>query len=94
MTIKTTPWEEIAEPHSDYNVRRVAGTTGIITYWGKDTVGHCLFIIELEGDHSFQYRRDVTRLNGISVDLRNGENESQQRLVLTLERNVDRLCRV
>jgi hypothetical protein len=90
MTSRSTPWEQISEPRTDYNVRRVADTTEIPSYWGKDTVGRCLFIIELEGDHTSQYRRDVTRLNGISVDLRNGENESQQRLVLTLDRNVDR----
>lgn len=89
MTSRTTPWEQIAEPRIDYNVRRVADTTGIPFYWGKDTTGQCLFIIELEGDHTSQYRRDITRLKGISVDLRNGENVSQQRLVLTLERNVD-----
>ncbi|MFC0327448.1 PD-(D/E)XK motif protein [Halomonas organivorans] len=89
MTSRITPWEHIAEPRSDYNVRRVADTTGIPFYWGKDTAGRCLLIIELEGDHTAQYRRDVTRLNGISVDLRNGDNESQQRLVLALSRNID-----
>lgn len=89
MMSRSTPWEQIAEPRTDYNVRRVADTTEIPFYWGKDTAGQCLFIIELEGDHTSQYRRDVTRLNGISVDLRNGDNQSQQRLVLTLERNVD-----
>lgn len=89
MTSKATPWEQIAEPRSDYNVRRVSDTTGIPLYWGKDAAGQRLFIIELEGDHAYQYRRDVTRLNGISVDLRNGDNEKQQRLVLTLSRNVD-----
>src|SRR5690606_8138687 len=81
--------EKIAEPRSDYNVRRVADATEIPCYWGKDVTGRSLFIIELEGGHTSQYRRDVTRLNGISVDLRDGENESQQRLVLALERNVD-----
>ncbi|PSJ45986.1 PD-(D/E)XK motif protein [Zobellella taiwanensis] len=89
MTSRATPWEKIAEPRSDYNVRRVTGTTGMPTYWGKDATGQCLFIVELEGDHTSQYRRDVTRLNGISVDLRNGDNDSQQRLVLALSRNVD-----
>lgn len=89
MTSRPTPWEQIAEPRSDYNVRRVAGTTRIPFYWGKDTAGQCLFIIELEGDHTSQYRHDITRLNGVNVDLRDGENESQQRLVLTLARNVD-----
>lgn len=89
MTSRITPWDVIAEPRTDYNVRRVADTMGIPFYWGKDTAGQCLFIIELEGNHTSQYRCDVTRLNGINIDLRNGENESQQRLVLTLERNVD-----
>ncbi|UZJ44240.1 PD-(D/E)XK motif protein [Marinimicrobium sp. C6131] len=89
MTTRATPWEQIAEPRSDYNVRRISDTTGIPLYWGKDAVGQRLFIIELEGDHAYQYRRDVTRLNGIRVDLRNGENDKQQRLVLTLSRNVD-----
>lgn len=89
MTSRVTPWEQITEPRSDYNVRRVADTTGMPFYWGKDAFGQCLFIIELEGDYTCQYRRDVIRLNGISVDLRNGENQNQQRLVLALARNVD-----
>jgi len=89
MMNRSTPWEQIAEPSTDYNVKRVADTTGIPFYWGKDTTGQCLLIIELEGDHTYQYRRDVTHLNGISVDLRKGENESQQRLILTLERHID-----
>lgn len=89
MTSKATPWGQIAEPCSDYNVRRVADTTIIPTYWGKDAEGQCLFIIELAGDHAPRYRREATRLNGINVDLRNGENKNQQRLVLTLAQNVD-----
>jgi hypothetical protein len=87
---KVIPWEEITSPNADYNVRRVAGTSGVPLYWGKDAAGQCLLIIELEGNHSLQYRRDVTRVHGIDVDLRNGEIEHQQRLVLTLARHVDR----
>ncbi len=89
MTSRATPWEKIAEPRSDYNVRRVADTAAIPSYWGKDAEGQCLFIIELKGDHTHQYRRDVARLHGINIDLRNAENEGRQRLVLTLARNVD-----
>lgn len=87
---KVIPWEGIVSPNSDYSVRRVADTSGVPLYWGKDAVGQCLLIIELEGNHSVQYRRDVTRLHGVGVDLRNGEAEQQQRLVLTLARHVDR----
>lgn len=84
------PWDEIATPPADYNVRRVAGAAGVPLYWGKDAVGQCLLIVELKGDHSMEYRRDTTTLYGIGVDLRNGENAQQQRLILTLARQVDR----
>lgn len=87
---RSIPWDEIATPHADYTVRRVAGTAGVSLYWGKDAVGQCLLIVELKGDHSVDYRRDTTTLYGIGVDLRNGENLQQQRLVLTLARQVDR----
>lgn len=87
---RVIPWDEIANPHADYTVRRVAGTEGVALYWGKDATGQCLLIVELKGDHSVQYRRDTTTLYGIGVDLRNGENSQQQRLVLTLARHVDR----
>lgn len=90
MMSRTIPWDEIANPHADYTVRRVAGTEGVPLYWGKDATGQCLLIVELKGDHSVQYRRDATTLYGIGVDLRNGENAQQQRLVLTLARHVDR----
>lgn len=90
MTSRSIPWDEIGNPNADYNVRRVAGTAGVPLYWGKDAVGQCLLIVELEGDHSAQYRRDTTTLYGIGVDLRNGETALQQRLVLTLARHVDR----
>ena len=86
---RSIPWDEIATPHADYTVRRVAGTAGVPLYWGKDAVGQCLLIVELKGDHSVEYRRDTTTLYGIGVDLRNGENSQQQRLVLTLARQVD-----
>lgn len=87
---RAVPWDEIANPHADYNVRRVAGTAGVPLYWGKDAASQCLLIVELKGDHSVQYQRDTTTLYGIGVDLRNGENAQQQRLVLTLARHVDR----
>ncbi|MDP9895935.1 hypothetical protein J2W32_005035 [Variovorax boronicumulans] len=85
---RNSPWNEIATPIVDYNVRRVAGVQGVPVYWGKDATGQCLLIVELQGDHSIQYRSDAISLYGIGVDLRNGENT--QRLVLTLARHVDR----
>lgn len=84
-----TPWDEIREPSVDYNVRLVAGIGTIPVYWGKDKDGHCLLLVELVGDHSAQFRKDAVQVQGIRLDLRQGD-EGQQRFVLTLERHVDR----
>jgi len=85
---KQTPWDDIRTPSIDYNVRLVAGSDYIPLYWGRDAEGHCLFLVELDGDHSTQFRRDAIRIQGIRLDLRQGETE-QQRLVLTLEKHID-----
>jgi hypothetical protein len=66
-------------------------------FWGRDTTGACLFIVELQGDHTDQFRKNLITVHGIDVDLRGGE-PGQQRLVLTLDKQVDRdlfegLCR-
>lgn len=93
----TSPWDEIAVPGTDFNVRQVAAKTAVPCFWGRDASGACLFIVELQGDHTAQYRKNAVTVSGISVDLRAGD-KGQQHLVLTLERQVDRdlfegLCR-
>ena len=93
---ESSPWADITVPTSDYNVKRVAGATAVPCYWGRDTSGSCIFIVQLEGDHAVEFRRQAIRVNGIDVDLRN--EGGQQRLVLTLEKQADRdlfegLCR-
>ena len=90
MTNKIMPWDEIRLPVAEYNVRLIAGTVSIPLYWGKDTAGHCLFIIELQGDHSEQFRKDSISLHGISLDLRGFDAPTKQRLVLKLEKHVDK----
>ena len=89
MTNKVMPWDEIQLPVAEYNVRLTAGAGSIPLYWGKDTGGHCLFIIELQGDHSEQFRKDSTSIHGISLDLRGFDDPARQRLVLKLEKHVD-----
>lgn len=85
---RQTPWNEIHTPAADFNVRLAAETGRIPVYWGKDKDGHCLLIVELEGDHSVQFRKDAVQIQGIRLDLRQ-EGKGQQRLVLTLEKHVD-----
>lgn len=94
---ESSPWDDIAVPGADFNVRQVAVETAVPCFWGRDAGGACLFIVELQGDHAAQYRKNAVTVNGIDVDLRAGD-QGQQHLVLALERQVDRdlfegLCR-
>ncbi|RLP24861.1 PD-(D/E)XK motif protein [Mesorhizobium sp. YM1C-6-2] len=94
---ESSPWDNIAVPGADFNVRQVSGETAVPCFWGRDTTGACLFIVELKGDHTHQFRKNMVTVHGIDVDLRGGE-PGQQRFVLTLEKQVDRdlfesLCR-
>ena len=94
---ESSPWDDIAVPGADFNVRQVAVETAVPCFWGRDASGACLFIVELQGDHAAQYRKNAVTVNGIDVDLRAGD-QGQQHLVLALERQVDRdlfegLCR-
>lgn len=89
MTSKV-PWDEIREPAVDYNVRLVPGSGNIPLYWAKDSEGHCLFIVELEGDNTHLFKENELSLHGIRVDLRLLDATRSQGLVLTLERHMDR----
>lgn len=86
---ESSPWDDIAVPGADFNVRQVPGETAVPCFWGRDTTGACLFIVELQGDHTDQFRKNAVTVHGIDVDLRGGES-GRQRLVLTLEKQVDR----
>lgn len=90
MTNKVTPWDEIQIPDAEYNVRLIAGTGSIPLYWGKDIAGHCLFIIELQGDHSEQFRKDSISVHGLNLDLRRLDVTTKQGLILKLEKHVDK----
>lgn len=82
-------WDGISVPGSDFNVRQVAEETPVPCFWGRDATGACLFIVELEGDHSKQFRANVVKVRGIDIDLR-AEGAGRQRLVLSLDNQVDR----
>ena len=86
---ETSPWISISVPSADFNVLQVPGERAVPCFWGKDETGSCLFIVELEGDHTTLFRRDAVIVNGLSVDLRSG-GAGHQRLILALDRQVDR----
>lgn len=70
-------------------MRRVADSGVVPLYWGRDAAGHYLFVVELDGDHAAQFKRDGTSVHGINVDLRTFGSGAEQGLVLTLEKQVD-----
>lgn len=90
MTNRLAPWDDIKTPSSDYNVRLIASSKAVPLFWGKDTEGHCLFIVELEGDHGEQFQKSRVSIRGIGVDLRMLTGSGKQGLVLRLEQQVDR----
>jgi len=92
----TSPWDQIAVPAADYNVLRLAARMAVPCFWAKDMAGRCLFIMELDGDHAEEFRRNQVTVKGLDVDLRT--EKGGQRLVLSLEKQADRdlfeaLCR-
>lgn len=86
---ESSPWDGISVPGADFNVRQVMGNRAVPCFWGRDRNGACLFIMELQGDHTQQYRNNVVTVHGVDVDLRGGDT-GRQRLVLTLQKEVDR----
>ena len=85
MMMNQTPWDNITKPNIDYNVRLVAESDKIPLYWGRDTAGNCLFVLELEGNHVEQYSKEMTLILGIKLDLQGVASQPTQRLILTLE---------
>jgi hypothetical protein len=90
MTTRSPPWDEITTPVADYNVRLIPGSKSVPLFWGRDSDGHCLFIVQLQGDHSDQFRGSRTSVHGMTVDLRLLNATGSQGLVLKLGQHVDR----
>lgn len=94
---ESSPWEEIPVPTADFNVLQIAAHPAVNCFWGRSAGGACLFLLELDGDHTSQFRRSAVKLNGVEIDLRSGV-DAGQRLILSLGKQVDRdlfegLCR-
>lgn len=81
-------WEEIKLPTKSYNVRLIPETSALPIYIGKDINGHCLLIIELNGDHTEYFNKNMVALIGISLDLR--FEAGVQNFILTLESHSNR----
>ena len=86
---KQTPWDDIKTPQSDLAVRLIEGPRHLALYWGKDVSGHCIFVLELEGNHAEIYRKNTVSVHGIKTDLRSINDTGNQGLIVTLEKHID-----
>ncbi len=84
-----SPWSKIETPKQNYAVRKIPGTSELSLYWGKNSTGNCLFIIEFSGDYSETYGKGQINIQGLMIDLRAADRPNLQRLVITLERSID-----
>ena len=89
MMIRNTPWNDIKTPNDDLNVRKIKDAKNIPLYWGKDCEGHCIFLIELTGNHVEIYRKNSVSIHGIKIDLRYFEATKNQGFIITLEKHID-----
>ena len=87
---KSLPWEEIKTPKDQYSVRRISIDTALPVYIGKNNEGSCLLIIELEGDHTAYFQKNRVSVFGLEIDLKSGEKDGFQNLVLLLEKHIDK----
>lgn len=85
----STPWDDIQQPHADYNVRIINSDGLIPIYWGKDVHGHCLLVAELDGDHQEAFIKANLTIQGIGIDLRQRSGGRAQILVITLLSHIN-----
>lgn len=88
MQSNPIPWHEIVVPSSDFNVRLATGVLAVTCFWGRDSNGAYLFIIELHGNFAEQFKHDRVSVKGIDIDLR-AAGASYQRLILRLSSAAD-----
>lgn len=89
MRHKKLPWEDIKTPSEDISVRQIESAGSISLYWGKDSLGRCIFLMEFPVDVSDCYKKDNVSAHGIKIDLRVLKTTGNQGLILVLERHVD-----
>lgn len=97
MMSNVKPWDDIKTPTEDLSVRQIKGSKYLPLYWGKDSIGHCVFIYEMIEDGTEIFQKNQVSINGISIDFRVLRTTGNQGLLLVLEKHVDqdlfyRLC--
>jgi hypothetical protein len=89
MRHKKSPWEDIKIPSEDISVRQIENSGKLPLYWGKDTLGRCIYIMEFSTDVSDFYNKNNVSVHGIQIDLRALKTTGNQGLILVLEKHID-----
>ena len=89
MLKKQLPWGTIKTPDNDISVRQIECNSRLSLYWGKDSLGRCIFMTEFSSDVSEYYNQNFVSIHGIKIDLRVFKTTGNQGLILVLEKHVD-----
>ncbi|WP_158020634.1 PD-(D/E)XK motif protein [Salinivibrio sharmensis] len=83
------PWDDIKTPIRDLSVRQVRSSKYLPLYWGKDSIGHCVFIYEMTEDGAEIFQKNMVSIHGIKIEYRLLSTTGNQGLILVLEKHVD-----
>lgn len=83
-------WDDIKTPKQDITVRKIAGTSHIPVYIGKNIHGQYLILFQLVGEHLHTFTKSRVTVFGLNIDLSQVPNSGFQNLVIMLENAVDK----
>ncbi|MCX4190275.1 PD-(D/E)XK motif protein [Methylophaga sp. OBS3] len=89
MKSEALPWDTIKIPSDDISVRLIDNGEKLPLYWGKDSSGRCMFMVEFCSDVSVFYNQNNVSIHGIKIDLRVLKTTGNQGLMLVLEKHID-----
>ncbi len=89
MKPNALPWDKIKTPSNDISVRQIDNGERLPLYWGKDSSGRCMFMVEFCSDVSGFYNQNNVSIHGIKTDLRVLKTTGNQGLMLVLEKHID-----
>jgi P2-related tail formation protein len=87
--INNRPWDDIKTPQDDLSVRQIKSNNTLPLYWGKDSFGRCVFILELNANGADIFNKNNVPIHGVTLDFRVLTTTGNQGLILVLEKHLD-----
>lgn len=89
MNQTNNPWNIIKPPTEDVSARRIDHTHPLDLFWGKDGIGHYLFIFEFSGEIDIPVSH-IPEITGIQFEIyQNKQSKDCKRLVYLLNDQED-----